>query len=688
MAVTQYIGARYVPVFADPVDWNNTRTYEPLTIVLYQGDSYTSAQYVPKGIDITNEDFWKRTGSYNAQVEQYRKDVTTFRGYVDSAVDKMETDLSKVDSKITASVQPAIDTIELNYNKCYDTVADMQADTEIQNGMIVKTLGFYSIGDYGGAFYKIYDNLTANNLDIIKCQNSLQAKIVIGSSLCINALGAKGDESNDTYTRITNMNAFARAFELCNNIECQPKGVYFFPIDKSVNCRSTVNAFNFDGKFSNLADFSVEFALASDSYDWGRGFNWHTSVIRNVNFGIGYDKVDNKSMTPCIISGMGLTIENVLMYNKYVLLAYVDRPIDHLRVTNVAGVNTADTGITVIDYNLIMCISKDGTLKKETSTGDGWSFNQIREIYSKYADADNNKYYGLIKVLHSSSITFNDCVQILVQVGLYAQTQFNSCHYESDNTGVILSSNNTLVIISFVDCSFYQSVKIPINKKCAYIGCMFYSRGADKNKIIGKSLINTCSITNCLLENTYRIISNTDADRGKIGCNYVYWGINSFKAKLNKRADSYGGFSGESKVTGFVRFVESNVYRAKIEETFNTDTPYSFSLAVENSGDAILDLYIENEGKIYHSQCRFYGNFYGFRLHVGKAESDAEYGKRDDNVNAYCYPFADTTEIVDSIPDYTERATAYQIASNVVLDTSDSTAIYGCAMLAKSVIPN
>ena len=77
MATTQYIGARYVPLFADPAEWDNTKEYEPLTIVMHQGNSFTSKQYVPKGIDINNESFWAVTGNYNSQVEQYRKDVVT-----------------------------------------------------------------------------------------------------------------------------------------------------------------------------------------------------------------------------------------------------------------------------------------------------------------------------------------------------------------------------------------------------------------------------------------------------------------------------------------------------------------------------------------------------------------------------------------------------------------------------------
>ena len=82
MATTQYIGARYVPLFADPAEWDSTKQYEPLTIVIHNGNSYTSKQYVPVGIEITNDKFWALTGNYNAQVEQYRSEVATFDGRI------------------------------------------------------------------------------------------------------------------------------------------------------------------------------------------------------------------------------------------------------------------------------------------------------------------------------------------------------------------------------------------------------------------------------------------------------------------------------------------------------------------------------------------------------------------------------------------------------------------------------
>lgn len=84
MAVKQYIGARYVPEFADPLDWDSSKTYEPLTIVYYEGNSYTSRQSVPTSIDINNTDYWALTGNYNAQIEQYRTEVQQYQQQVSS----------------------------------------------------------------------------------------------------------------------------------------------------------------------------------------------------------------------------------------------------------------------------------------------------------------------------------------------------------------------------------------------------------------------------------------------------------------------------------------------------------------------------------------------------------------------------------------------------------------------------
>lgn len=81
----QYIGARYVPIIDG--EWDNTKTYEPLTIVTYQGNSFTSRTYVPVGIEITDTTFWAMTGNYNAQVEYYRQETAQVADDVDTIFD-------------------------------------------------------------------------------------------------------------------------------------------------------------------------------------------------------------------------------------------------------------------------------------------------------------------------------------------------------------------------------------------------------------------------------------------------------------------------------------------------------------------------------------------------------------------------------------------------------------------------
>lgn len=100
MAVTQYIGSRYVPLFADPAEWSSAKAYEPLTVVLHEGSSYTSKQSVPVGIDIDNTDFWAQTGNYNAQVEQYRREVAEFDGRISNVegnISTLEDDVAALD---------------------------------------------------------------------------------------------------------------------------------------------------------------------------------------------------------------------------------------------------------------------------------------------------------------------------------------------------------------------------------------------------------------------------------------------------------------------------------------------------------------------------------------------------------------------------------------------------------------
>ena len=101
-----YVGHRYVPLIMG--EWDKSITYEGLSIVQHEGNSYTSKKHVPIGIDILNEEFWAVTGNYNVQVEQYRQEVIKLL----EDMDLLELDLDKkVDQTVFNSKVSELNTL-------------------------------------------------------------------------------------------------------------------------------------------------------------------------------------------------------------------------------------------------------------------------------------------------------------------------------------------------------------------------------------------------------------------------------------------------------------------------------------------------------------------------------------------------------------------------------------------------
>lgn len=133
---SMYIGARYVPIFADPVEWDDEREYEPLTIVIHNGDCYTSKCYVPKGAQLPpypegQTKYWVKTSDYNYQfadlkktvtdlsrlVEQFQKDNERFTELINSwntKVEQWETDMTTWGERL--------DTVESNVADLTDSL--------------------------------------------------------------------------------------------------------------------------------------------------------------------------------------------------------------------------------------------------------------------------------------------------------------------------------------------------------------------------------------------------------------------------------------------------------------------------------------------------------------------------------------------------------------------------------------
>ena len=247
----QYIGSRYVPIFGrkgeDSIEWDKTGTYEPLTIVLYQGNSYTSRQFVPVGIEITNQKYWAETGNYNAQIEQYRQEVEQISNRFDAAEDKFST--------------------------VYDTVAAMKADQAVVAGTIVSTRGRNSAGDAGKAVYEIVAEATANDMDVIALANGLFAKNI--SEINIVAYGADNTGTTDAAAIINYAIQKARGLFNLSPFVKGPKTVYFpggkYRIESTVTVSSLCKlAGEFVYVDSYASDTAFLFTASSDDYKEGQ----------------------------------------------------------------------------------------------------------------------------------------------------------------------------------------------------------------------------------------------------------------------------------------------------------------------------------------------------------------------------------------------------------------------------------
>lgn len=95
-------------------------------------------------------------------------------------------------------------------SRTYNTVLDMQQDTTLLEGMFCKTLGFFQVGDGGSSYYKIKDNLEANNSNIIAISNNLFAEFInINNIINYKQFGIHQDSETDDYQNLQNLIDYA-----------------------------------------------------------------------------------------------------------------------------------------------------------------------------------------------------------------------------------------------------------------------------------------------------------------------------------------------------------------------------------------------------------------------------------------------------------------------------------------------
>ena len=167
-----YKGARYIAKFADPIEWNSQSTYEYLTVVQNEGDSYVSKQNVPVGVDISNTEYWLHWADYNAQYEGIRQRV----------------------DELYDIVMPT-----------FATVSDLKS-SGLESGY-AHVLGYEVIGDCVPFSVEVSEE--AATAHTIPLNNGKVASHVKGDAVSARQFGAKGDGTTDDTMAFKAMYEFA-----------------------------------------------------------------------------------------------------------------------------------------------------------------------------------------------------------------------------------------------------------------------------------------------------------------------------------------------------------------------------------------------------------------------------------------------------------------------------------------------
>lgn len=216
-------------------NYDENTNYEINDVVSYNGSSYVSLVNDNKGNIPTNINFW-------SVVAQSAYEIAVQNGYEGTAEEWTQQFLNadnyynktEVDTKLKKKVY------------YFDTVALMKSSTDLTEGDMVITKGYYSANDGGTGEYEIVNDntLTDDGGSVHDLANGLKAKLIIKEALNPIQFGAYGDGVHDDITALNSCR------DLC--------------IDKNIlMTANSNNIFGISSGFTILAGCSIEFNNAT-----------------------------------------------------------------------------------------------------------------------------------------------------------------------------------------------------------------------------------------------------------------------------------------------------------------------------------------------------------------------------------------------------------------------------------------
>ena len=167
-----YVGARYVPLIAG--EWDANKNYEPLTVVINQGNSYTSAQYVPKGVPLQeNGPYWFKTGNFNGQVSSLEariEELSTLVTQQGNIINSQSIELQRLKQLSDKYYLFVGDSWQDTYHPekpgCFTDLVEYMGLSDDKYTIVAESnAGFYHVGDSGHNYIDLVNNIPQSTLN-------------------------------------------------------------------------------------------------------------------------------------------------------------------------------------------------------------------------------------------------------------------------------------------------------------------------------------------------------------------------------------------------------------------------------------------------------------------------------------------------------------------------------------------
>lgn len=208
--VRVYKGSRYIPKFADPLQWDANTAYEHLTVVYSCGRTYISKVDVPTGSPLPKypklqNEWWATYADYNAQLEMYREEVRTFSTRYDEMFCWLKDQLEKLDAKVDryyTELNTKIDNLRQYVDTQISNVRNEMNHLETDLNNTINNLGTKNTYTFADIINKVYGGGTLGEDGHISWPNS--SKIAVGDLNIYSGYangGGSGDYSNAIRSR-------------------------------------------------------------------------------------------------------------------------------------------------------------------------------------------------------------------------------------------------------------------------------------------------------------------------------------------------------------------------------------------------------------------------------------------------------------------------------------------------------